>query len=47
MTACADADLEKMTTDQLIVHIVLVGFTDQRTKEKLHDLDNPSVKELR
>ena len=39
--------MEKLTTDQLIVHIVLACLVDQETKEKLHELENPSIKELR
>ena len=47
VAACTDAEMEKLTTDQLIVHIVLACLVDQETKEKLHELENPSIKELR
>ena len=47
VAACADAEMDKLTPDQLIVHIVLAGSSDQETKEKLHELENPSIKELR
>ena len=42
-----DAEMADMTTEQLAVHVVLAGLADQETKEKLHELENPSVKQLR
>ena len=45
--ACGNAEMDNLTTDQLMVHIVLSGLTDQDPREKLHELVDPSIKELR
>ena len=45
--ACRDAEMANMTPDQLVAHIILAGLSDLKTKEKCHELDDPSIKELR
>ena len=45
--ACRDAEMEKLTTNQLVVHIILAGLSDLDTKEKWHELEDPSIKELK
>ncbi len=44
--SAAEADLQTLTVDQLLVHLCITGTTDRNLRRKFLELHNPQLNEL-